>query len=149
MNDGPDHRTNAYVEEKARPEKARDATNGAPSPWKVLARMAPQVPNSARRLQVSCRDRVAAIGMLLGSSKQPREKKPELLSEVQALQTGTPVEVFVIVVSLAISYDAHLRDGSSHVASMQKEICPSRRTTSMGRRNSVPKIHTSTIPSLA
>ncbi len=52
-NDGPDHRTNAYVMEKASVENANEATRGAPSPWKVLARTARDAPVRTRRDHVS------------------------------------------------------------------------------------------------
>lgn len=42
--DGPDHRTKAYVMEKAKVENAKEATRGAPSPLNVLARTASEAP---------------------------------------------------------------------------------------------------------
>ena len=38
-------------------ERAREAMSGSPSPWKVLARMAKDAPETVRRVRVSLRER--------------------------------------------------------------------------------------------
>jgi hypothetical protein len=48
MNASPSHRIRQYVELKATPLNASEATIGLPSPLKVLAMMAMQTPNMAR-----------------------------------------------------------------------------------------------------
>lgn len=46
---GPDHRMKAYVIENANVENARDATSGAPSPWKVFEMTAIEAPATSKR----------------------------------------------------------------------------------------------------
>lgn len=47
----------ANVAAKASPLRAREATSGSPSPWKVLVRTTTQAKDRERRLRVSVRER--------------------------------------------------------------------------------------------
>jgi hypothetical protein len=61
INASPSQRIRQYVELKATPLKASDATMGLPSPLKVFAMTAMQMPNMARWVYVSLRLNVEAI----------------------------------------------------------------------------------------
>jgi hypothetical protein len=51
----------AYVKEKATPLKAREAINGSPSPWSVLATTARQAAVSERREYASVWEREESV----------------------------------------------------------------------------------------
>jgi hypothetical protein len=65
MNVGPSHLIIEYVALKATPLRASDATSGAPSPWKVFARIATHATVNERRLYVSALVRAEVVVVMI------------------------------------------------------------------------------------